>query len=100
MSYARDPFDTDFGPADECRIVEVDGEPVSVHASGDWTDEDHSAFAEIVRAAKAHYDAALSFPTDRTLVVHPLDVARYQEALPGITILPSMPIETPGELNA
>lgn len=81
--------------ADECRIVEVDGEPVSVHASGDWTDEDHTMFAEIVRAAKAAY--AEGVVPVRTLVVHPLDVARYQEAMPGVVILPSVQIETTGE---
>lgn len=37
----------------DCRIVEVDGEPVRVQASGDWSEADHAAFAEIVRALKA-----------------------------------------------
>lgn len=37
----------------DCRIVEVDGEPVRVQTSGDWSEADHAAFAEIVRAAKA-----------------------------------------------
>ena len=40
---------------DDCRIVDVDGDPIRVQASGDWTDEDHAAFAEIVRAAKAKF---------------------------------------------
>jgi hypothetical protein len=42
---------------DECRIVEVDGEAIRVQASGEWTTEDHAAFAEIVRAAKKHMRA-------------------------------------------
>ena len=40
---------------DECRIVEVDGESVRVQASGNWSAEDHDAFASIVRAAKAKF---------------------------------------------
>jgi len=42
---------------DECRIVEVNGEAIRVQASGEWNAEDHAAFAEIVRAAKAHFRA-------------------------------------------
>lgn len=40
---------------DKAWIEEVDGEPVLVHGSGDWDDEDRAAFAAIVRAAKAKY---------------------------------------------
>jgi len=40
----------------DCRIVEVNGEPVRVQASGDWSEADHAAFAEIVRAAKAKFE--------------------------------------------
>jgi len=43
--------------SDECRVVEVDGEPVRVQASGDWDEKDHAAFASIVRAAKAKFAA-------------------------------------------
>ncbi len=42
---------------DECRVVEVDGEPVRVQAFGDWDEKDHAAFASIVRAAKAKFAA-------------------------------------------
>jgi hypothetical protein len=43
---------------DPCHLVAVDGETVSVQGNvGEWTPEDHAAFAEIVRAAKAKYDA-------------------------------------------
>lgn len=37
----------------ECRVVEVDGEPVRVIGSKDWTEEDFAFFAEVIRAAKA-----------------------------------------------
>ena len=40
---------------EECRIVDVDGEPVRVQVSGEWSEADHAAFAEIVRAAKARF---------------------------------------------
>lgn len=44
--------------AENCQIVEVDGEPVRVQGNvGDWDDADREAFAEIVRAAKAKYAA-------------------------------------------
>lgn len=43
--------------ADECRIVDVDGEAVRVQASGEWSEADHAAFADIVRAAKARFAA-------------------------------------------
>ena len=39
-------------PEDSCRPVEVDGEIIRVHGSGEMTDEDRGHFAEIVRAAK------------------------------------------------
>lgn len=43
---------------DECRIVEVpDVGPVRVRGSGEWTEEDHAMFAEVVQAAKRRYIA-------------------------------------------
>jgi hypothetical protein len=43
--------------AEECRHIEVDGEAVSVRGSGEWSDRDRGAFAEIVRSAKAKFAA-------------------------------------------
>ena len=41
-----------------CRIVEVDGESVRVGGGADdWTQGDHEAFAEVVRAVKRRFDA-------------------------------------------
>jgi hypothetical protein len=43
-----------------CRIVEVDGESVRVVGGADeWTQGDHEAFAEVVRAVKRRFDAEL-----------------------------------------
>lgn len=49
---------------DECRIEVVDGEPVRVHASSGWDDEDRAAFAEIVRAAKEHFRKSVDSGTE------------------------------------
>ncbi|MFC7794595.1 hypothetical protein [Streptomyces cinereoruber] len=43
--------------ADTCRTVDVDGTPVHVRGSGDWTDEDQRYMSEIVRAAKRKFEA-------------------------------------------
>ncbi|MFJ2731426.1 hypothetical protein [Streptomyces sp. NPDC087317] len=39
-----------------CRSVEVDGEPVHVRGSGDFTEQDAHFFGEVVRAAKRKYE--------------------------------------------
>jgi hypothetical protein len=40
--------------AEECRTFEVDGEAVSIFGAQPLTDDDVSAFTQVVRAAKAH----------------------------------------------
>lgn len=40
---------------DKAWVEDVDGEPVLVHGSGYWTDEDREMFASIVRSAKAKF---------------------------------------------
>lgn len=41
-----------------CSIVDVDGESVRVlGGTDDWTEKDHEAFAEIVRAAKRKFES-------------------------------------------
>lgn len=38
-----------------CRIVQVDGQPVLVNATGPLTDEERGYVAELIAAAKARY---------------------------------------------
>lgn len=40
-----------------CRPVEVDGQPVLVRGSGNWTEQEGHFMAEVVRAAKRRYEA-------------------------------------------
>lgn len=44
---------------DECRIVEVDGEPVRALFTGEPDQADLDAFAEIVRAARRRFEREL-----------------------------------------
>ena len=44
-------------PEDTCRPVEVDGETIRVRGAGAFTDQDRELAAEIVRAAKAKFEA-------------------------------------------
>lgn len=41
--------------AEHCEQFDVDGEPVVVRVTEDWTDEDAEMFARIVRAARQHF---------------------------------------------
>jgi len=50
------------GDDDACRSVDVDGEPVLVRGSGDFTEQDAKFFGEIVRAAKRRYEAEVAAP--------------------------------------
>lgn len=52
--------------ADECRIVEVDGEPIRVHGGSEMDEAGREAFAQIVRAAKAKMAA------EQCTATHPL----------------------------
>lgn len=40
---------------DKAWVEDVDGSPLLVHGSGDWTAEDREMFASIVRSAKTLY---------------------------------------------
>lgn len=42
---------------DECRIEIIDGEAIRIHGSKAMDEGDREAFAQIVRAAKAHMEA-------------------------------------------
>lgn len=55
---------TDMLTAEHCRSVDVDGEPVLVRGSGDFTEQDTKFFGEIVRAAKRRYETEHTPPDD------------------------------------
>lgn len=42
---------------DSCMPLDVDGETIRVHGSGEWDDQDREAMAEIVRAAQHRMEA-------------------------------------------
>jgi hypothetical protein len=42
---------------DACRVVEIDGESIRVHGSGEMSDESRAALAEVIGAARAKYVA-------------------------------------------
>lgn len=39
---------------DDCRFVDVDGEAIRVRGAREMSDDDRAAFADVIRAAKAH----------------------------------------------
>ena len=44
-------------PEDTCRPVEIDGETIRVRGAAEMSDESREAFGEVVRAAKAKFEA-------------------------------------------
>lgn len=48
--------DDDQDEHDTCRPLDVDGATLRVHGSGEWTDQDRAAMAELVRAAQRRMD--------------------------------------------
>jgi hypothetical protein len=44
-------------PDDTCRVVDIGGEPIRVHGSGQMSDESRAALAEVIGAARAKYVA-------------------------------------------
>lgn len=51
------PGAADAEPADACRVVEVDGEPIRVRSAGEMTEQDHAALAEVIAAARRKHAA-------------------------------------------
>jgi hypothetical protein len=73
---------TTTGDEDACRVVEVDGEPIRVHGSGEMSDESRAALAEVIGAARAKYVAE---HPDGVPVISPRVAAHvlWQEGLGG-----------------
>lgn len=77
------------GDADTCRPVEIDGEIIRVHGSGEMSDESRAALAEIIRAAKRRFAAEQGAPRAAVDTAHRYCILCGGQVQPGHTCDPA-----------